>query len=122
MLMKKFCSLNFVVVMKSCNVYIDFIMDILVEFGKKLWLFVMEVKVMLVCDEVFMMCKVIWIGINFEKFKLDVEVWMEFLCFYFLEEGDVCVFEIFNWVIICIGIYIFCVVGLRWFLFFGYWI
>lgn len=66
----------------------------------------------LVCDEVPTMCKAVWIGTNPEKPTLDAQAWMEFSRSHFLEEGDVCVFELFNRVTIRICIHIFRVVGL----------
>lgn len=68
---------------------------------------------MLMCDEVLIICKIIWEGIKFMNFKISVIGWMDFFCSYFLEEGDVCMFEFFNNIIVCIGVYIFCVVELR---------
>lgn len=109
---KKLRSPNFVAVMKSCNVYSGFSMDIPAEFGKRSRLPAAEAKVTLVCDEVPTMCKAVWIGTNPEQPKLDAHAWMEFSRSHFLEEGDVCVFELFNRVTIRIGIHIFRVVGL----------
>ena len=102
---KKLRSPSFVAVMTRSNVYTDFSLDIPAEFGKKSRLPVGEAKVTLVCDEVPTMSKAVWIGTNPEQPKLDADAWMEFSRSHFLEEGDVCVFELFNRVTIRIGIH-----------------
>lgn len=57
---KKLCNPNFVAVMKTSNVYHNFVMDIPGEFAKKSRLPATETRAMLICDEVPTMCRAVW--------------------------------------------------------------
>ncbi|KAG0557472.1 hypothetical protein KC19_11G133400 [Ceratodon purpureus] len=105
---KKLRNPNFLAVMQTSNVYHDFIMDIPGEFTKKSRLPATKTKAMLICDEVPTMCKAVWDGT-----MLNAHAWMEFSRTHYLEEGDVCVFELHNRVAVRIGVHIFRLVGLR---------
>jgi hypothetical protein len=82
--------------------------DIPGEFAKKSRLPATETRAMLICDEVPTMCRAVWEGAG-----LNAHGWMDFSRTHYLEEGDVCVFELHNRVAVRIGVHIFRVVGLR---------
>lgn len=55
-----------------------------------------DTKVTLLCEEVPTSCKAIWEGNKLQNPRLNAEGWMNFSLNHFLEEGDICVFELFS--------------------------
>ena len=55
-----------------------------------------EVVVTLVCADHPTTCMALWLGDHPKSPRLNSKGWMNFSCNHFLEEGDVCIFELFD--------------------------